>query len=176
MSQLPHLVRDLIAIMHQGSALIGALTPAAYCGCPEAFKASSIGAHYRHHLEHVQLLLDGVCGEVDYDQRQREPVLERDIQAALTRTEELVAKLRTLSDQDLDRQITVIHQSSVESSSRPSCSSTLGRELLFVLSHAVHHYALMGVIAQVQGQRPCDESFGVMPSTLRYQADQRRSS
>lgn len=176
MSQLPHLVRDLIAIMHQGGALISALTPAAYCGCPEAFKSSSIGAHYRHHLEHVQLLLDGVCGEVDYDQRRRDPALERDIQAALTRTEELVAKLRTLSEQDLDRQITIVHQSSVESSSRPSCSSTLGRELLFVLSHAVHHYALMGVIAQAQGQRPCDESFGVMPSTLRYQADQRRSS
>lgn len=176
MSQLPHLVRDLIAILHQGGALIGALTPEAYRGCPDAFKSSSIGAHYRHHLEHVQLLLDGAGGEVDYDLRRREPVLEQDIQAALGRTEELIAKLRELTEQDLERQITVVHQSSVESSSRPSCTSTLGRELLFVLSHAVHHYALMGIIAQVQGQRPCDESFGVMPSTLRYQADQRRSS
>lgn len=172
MSQLPHLVRDLIAIMNQGATLIDALSPEAYCACPPGLKASSIGAHYRHHIEHVQLLLEGARGEVDYDRRRRDPSLEHVAAVALERTSQLIEQLKALTEDDLAREVTVIHQSSLEQDQRPSCTSTLGRELLFVLSHAVHHYALMGIIAELHGQRPCQEDFGVMPSTLSYRASQ----
>lgn len=164
----PHLVGDLLAIIQQGMDLIAALDNDTYQAKPQVFASSSIGAHYRHHLEHIQLLLDGAQHTIDYDRRQRDPRVETDVHFAIERTKEVVTRLRQLTQEDLNAPVTVVHQSCMEEIQRPDCSSTLGRELLFVLSHAVHHYALMGIINQVIGKAPCDESFGIMPSTLSY--------
>jgi hypothetical protein len=41
------------------------------------------------------------------------------------------------------------------------------RELQFLLSHTVHHYALMALILRLQGFNPAAE-FGVAPSTLQH--------
>ena len=46
--------------------------------------------------------------------------------------------------------------------------TSLGRELEFLISHTVHHYALMAVIAgQQDAALPVD--FGLAPSTLKFQ-------
>ena len=47
------------------------------------------------------------------------------------------------------------------------CASTGRRELQFLLSHSVHHYA---IIAMICGQHEIEvpEGFGVAPSTLKY--------
>jgi hypothetical protein len=48
--------------------------------------------------------------------------------------------------------------------------STLGRELEFLRSHTVHHYALIALIFRAH-EASVPSSFGVAPSTLRYQAE-----
>ncbi len=63
----------------------------------------------------------------------------------------------------------MVCRSCVAGDARPETSSTLGRELIFLLSHAVHHFALMKLIAETMGFGT-DDTFGVMPSTL---ADER---
>ena len=45
------------------------------------------------------------------------------------------------------------------------------RELEFLLSHTIHHYALVAVMARIQGCEP-GPTFGVAPSTLKYQQAQ----
>ena len=45
--------------------------------------------------------------------------------------------------------------------------SSVVRELEFLLSHTVHHYALIGVICQLGGHK-LPKDFGMAPSTLRY--------
>lgn len=172
MGDQPCLVRDLITTLHQGMELVSGVSACVYArGVPE-LGASSVGAHYRHHLEHVQLLLTGCAsGVVDYDRRARELRLETDRAYALERTAELMAQLEGLDAAALARPLQVVHRSCVsdDEGDRPTCASTLERELLFVLSHAVHHYALMNVVAQLLGQQT-DRTIGIMPSTLVYQA------
>ena len=48
-----------------------------------------------------------------------------------------------------------------------SHSSSLGRELEFVISHTIHHHALIKERLQHLGIE-FDETFGVAPSTLEY--------
>jgi hypothetical protein len=45
--------------------------------------------------------------------------------------------------------------------------TTVGREFAFVLSHTVHHNALIAVIAKLLGVQ-VPERFGYAPSTLAY--------
>lgn len=155
--------------MAQGRALIANLSDGEYVATPQAFKASSIGAHYRHHLEHVQLLLWSEPHDVvDYNARPREKRLEQSCDAALTRTDRLIEDLEALDPSALDRPLVMAHRTNPEEGP-VEAETTLRRELLFMVSHAVHHFALMKIIAEVHGQQLCD-SFGVMPSTLAHLA------
>ena len=47
-------------------------------------------------------------------------------------------------------------------------STSVLRELEFLLSHTIHHYALVAVMARLQGHEPL-ATFGIAPSTLKYQ-------
>jgi hypothetical protein len=48
--------------------------------------------------------------------------------------------------------------------------STVGREIMYSVAHAVHHYALIGVMGAIMGI-PMPAGFGVAPSTLKHQAE-----
>ncbi len=54
-------------------------------------------------------------------------------------------------------------------------SSSLRRELHFLLSHTVHHYALIAMILARHGVE-VEPDFGVAPSTLRHWARQEQSA
>jgi uncharacterized damage-inducible protein DinB len=45
-----------------------------------------------------------------------------------------------------------------------SARSTLGREMLFVISHTIHHQALVAVLLSATG-RGVPDAFGLAPST-----------
>ena len=45
--------------------------------------------------------------------------------------------------------------------------STLGRELQFLVSHTVHHFAMIGGMCSCLDVK-MEEGFGVAPSTLKY--------
>jgi hypothetical protein len=45
--------------------------------------------------------------------------------------------------------------------------STIGRELQFLASHTVHHFAIMAMILRLQDIHP-PADFGIAPSTLRF--------
>ena len=169
------LLNDLVGIMRQGLDLISTLSPEEYTGSHPHIKTSSIGAHYRHHLEHVQLLLDGAHDLVDYDRRKRDPEIQTSLSVARRRTQQLIERLEDISPEKLEHRVAVVHQSCDDADQRPVCHSTFEREVLFVLSHAVHHYALINVIHQLVTDRPCHAGFGVMPSTLSYERSQGRT-
>jgi hypothetical protein len=54
-----------------------------------------------------------------------------------------------------------------EGDERPWTHSSARRELQFLLSHTVHHYALIAMICRQYGVG-VEEDFGVAPSTLKY--------
>jgi len=52
----------------------------------------------------------------------------------------------------------------------PVAPSSVKRELQFLVSHTLHHYALIALQLKQQDQ-PVQPGFGMAPSTVRFQAE-----
>lgn len=133
---------------------------------PEAYNAT-IGSHIRHCLNHFEGLLDGLAdGLVDYDDRTRDPRIETDRRFAREQIQRRLEALDRLDADALDRPLRV--RASVHAQLEPAESpSTVGRELMFCVIHAVHHFALIGMMAAHLHQ-PLPEDFGLAPSTVKH--------
>jgi hypothetical protein len=100
--------------------------------------------------------------------RKRNRLVEIDGSFAILEIEVIIEKLRRLSPADFERQILVIgEESSGPLDSQGWSNSSLARELEYLLSHTIHHYALIALALRLQGFEPGEE-FGVAPSTLAY--------
>lgn len=129
--------------------------------CGEVF-SSSIGQHIRHCVEHYEefLLALEEGRDLDYEKRPRDLKLETDRQEAIQRLEEIRAALARFGDQD--REIGVWDTGAVF-----PAPSSVAREMQYLMSHTVHHFALIAVIASLGGIR-VPKGFGVAPSTLKF--------
>ncbi len=128
---------------------------------------SSIGAHMRHCLDHFLCLLRGLAdGEVDYDSRDRNEVLERSPKLFEETVSLIKKELLALCDQPLEG---IVHIRQIPAPGNDSIvfSSTLERELVFLSSHCIHHLALMKLMAEIHGV--CfEKELGVAFSTAAY--------
>jgi uncharacterized damage-inducible protein DinB len=166
----PELLDSVREILRQGEILLPAISDEAYtCKLAVAFN-SSIGGHYRHCLDHFQILLNAVgAGDLDYDQRERGTRVETDRLAALEATRELIVGYQDLDPAWLSRSLAVTCKTNYATSGSQTSPSTIGREVMYSVAHAVHHYALIGVMAGILGV-PLPAGFGIAPSTLKHQA------
>lgn len=156
-------------MLRQGLRFLQRLTQAQYVAAHPAAYGASIGKHYRHIIDHVESVLKGVhSGLIDYDDRQRGTAVESDLEAARERSETLLERWEALSAVDLERSIPVRAKTSTTSERSMMATSTVAREAMYVVIHAVHHYALIGVMCQLENI-PTPEGFGLAPSTLDYQ-------
>lgn len=132
---------------------------------------SSIGAHLRHVIDCYRCFLRGLsAGRIDYDGRQRDPRLEHERSVAEATLGELVAGFETLP-RDLDRRLEVkVDAVAWGTGALHWQVSTLGRELQFLVSHTVHHFALVAMLLRQQGHEP-GADFGVAPSTLEHRGE-----
>jgi uncharacterized damage-inducible protein DinB len=162
------LVRSVLQTLSQGEALLAQLADADYTRIlPEAFNAS-IGGHYRHCLDHFRALLDAAAdGDLNYDHRERGTLVENDRFAALNASRELRQGFESLDAGSLSRSLTVTCKTSHTLAGSESAPSTVGREIMYCVAHAVHHYALIGFMANVMGLS-LPPKFGFAPSTLKH--------
>ena len=126
-----------------------------------ALSDASIGQHTRHIIELYQCLISGYDpGEINYDDRKRNTLLENDIAAAV----DAIKKIQLVLQQP-DKALK-IH---CEHEDQSVCiESNYYREVLYNLEHCIHHQALIKVaLVSVKDIRIAD-SFGVAPSTLQY--------
>jgi hypothetical protein len=165
------LITSVIEVLNQGEVLLSELDDESYVRkLPEAFNAS-IGGHYRHCLDHFRSLLDAANeGSVNYDHRERGTPVETDRFAALNATRALREEYERLLVVWLGQQIAVTCKTSYSTTGSQSSDSTVGREIIYVVAHAVHHYALIGIMGGLMGLK-MPAGFGVAPSTAKYQAD-----
>jgi uncharacterized damage-inducible protein DinB len=155
-----------LALLEQGLDLIERLSDGAYAGLADGPKP--VGPHFRHVLEHYSCFLDGAAARrVDYDARPREAALETSRAAARRRIAELVGGLTALAGADLEAAAEVRLECGVGGDGDQWSRSTLRRELQFLVSHTVHHYALIGLLLERHGVAP-EAEFGVAPSTLKH--------
>ena len=166
---------DNIGLLQQGLRLIERLDPALYAGRDEP-PGRGVGAQFRHALDHYTSLLAGIGSRViDYDLRERDPRLETHADAAMLRIVELTDQLARLDRADLDHAAVLRTGADEAPEGFETSPSSLRRELHFLLSHTVHHYALIAMILARHGVE-VEPDFGVAPSTLRHWARQERSA
>jgi len=128
---------------------------------------SPIGAHFRHVFDHYRAFLAGLANdEIDYDARERHTPLERDRRLAIATALGFARDLGRLPAHLADRPLRVSVRSLPGNAGSPDWSvSSLKRELQFLVSHSVHHYALIKQLLRQAGL-DAGEDFGVAPSTI----------
>ncbi|HZT59112.1 MAG TPA: DinB family protein [Pyrinomonadaceae bacterium] len=164
------LTAGCVRVLEQGLALVERLDDALYSATGALPVRSGVGAHFRHCVDFFEGFLAGArSGRVDYERRERDPLVARDRAFAATKLRIIIAELRTLPFADGDAPLKVSLEDEADSApdSPRWCVSTVSRELQFLLSHTVHHYALVALVLRLQGFEPGAE-FGVAPSTLRH--------
>jgi len=130
--------------------------------------ASSAGTHMRHILDHYLALQDGLSqGLVNYNKRNRYSSVETCPQTALLEWQKVEQWLIQVSQLDADMPLAVASEISVNKTQNTQTQSTLARELVFVSSHAIHHFSLLAVINSLLGNKD-EDNFGVAPNTATY--------
>lgn len=162
------LIQAVLETLNQGEALLAQMSDETYTRkLPVAFDAS-VGGHYRHCLDHFRSLLDAAAaGDLDYDRRERGTLIENDRYAALNATRELRTGYAALDAGWLARPLVVTCKTSYTTRGSQVSPSTVGREIMYAVAHAVHHYALIGIMAGLMGV-PLPAGFGVAPSTIKH--------
>ena len=177
MSLKRHPADDSIGYLRQGAELVRKLDDDLFVRSAGGRFRGGVGSQFRHCIDFYECLLRGLENEdlVDYAARTREERLETDRTAAADRLEQIADRLAAIDPGSLTRQLKVRSEQPVEGFPE-WCASTLHREFQFLVSHTVHHYAL---IVSLLGQlgyelEPEHADFGVAPSTLAHwnEADQ----
>src|SRR3954465_5388944 len=91
-------------VLHQGCALLDNVDDESYSRDDESYSrkeegpwGSSIGAHYRHVLDHFLCLIEGLWdGEINYDHRSRSRDIETSIEAARLATNNIIEALAAI--------------------------------------------------------------------------------
>lgn len=147
------LVADTIACIEQGLALLRRLSPAQYVAPQEDCFNSTLGGHIRHNLDHYTCFLDGLpASRVNYDARNRDPLVETDPAYAAGRLEAAARGLAAVAPADFLRELAVKTDTGSEADPAQAWTRSTGRrELQFLLSHTIHHYALIAIICHHMG-------------------------
>lgn len=163
------LVQAVEDVLKEGRALLSAVDAETFVWKDTEGCGASIGMHYRHVLEHFQCLLEGMeNGRINYDHRRRSSELEGSVEAAVLATDSLVEQFRALLPSRLQGECRVTYSVGYAEDREEEAQSTIGREVMFCVGHATHHYALLKPLCAQLGVRVPFE-FGVAPSTLKHQ-------
>lgn len=166
---MERLIRANLHYLQQATLLMERLDDACFAEPSQYFYDSSVGGHLRHCIEHYHSFLGGLEeGKVDYDARERDVIVETQPDAAVEQLAKIVAAFEGLLGQELPAKLMV--KVDCGGDEIPWQPSTSGRELQFLVSHTVHHFAMIGGICHGMGVE-MDEAFGVAPSTLRHRME-----
>ena len=143
--------------------LCQSLTPEQYTLKCKMLNGVSIAEHLRHSYEFYHCLLLGLdTMQLNYEDRARDRAIENNLPYAIERMKKLKLQLSSpLKD-------TVMEMKSKEAQSS-HVKTSLERELVYCLDHAIHHQALIKIgLKEQELSHLVSQDFGVAYSTLRY--------
>ncbi|EKT3958539.1 DinB family protein [Flavobacterium psychrophilum] len=122
---------------------------------------SSIGEHSRHIIEMFQCLLNSYkSGLLNYDDRQRNNLIQTDTNFAIQTIENIINSIERENKNIALNQMLYENQVSIQ--------TNYFRELLYNLEHCIHHQALIKVAVFQLENIKVTENFGIAPSTIEY--------
>jgi uncharacterized damage-inducible protein DinB len=154
-------------LLEQSVNLLDQLPDSAYSAkSPEGSQAPPLGPHFRHCLDFYVCFLDGLeLRVIDYGSRSRRRDVETFREVAMVALGAVAERVGNIEVATLAEPVELRREASDEGETDEWFSSSVGRELQFLLSHTVHHYALIALALRLEGHT-VPESFGVAPSTL----------
>lgn len=133
--------------------------------------AGPVGSHLRHVIEHWDaLVFPAQPGQVDYDARPRDAALESSPVVARRRLLALREQIAAWRADTLAAPVQVRGLCGLAGQWGFGAASSLGRELAFVASHAVHHFAFLKAHCQQHGIA-LDADFGKAPATVAHERE-----
>jgi hypothetical protein len=157
-------VQPLAGLLKQMRSMIERMDDDDYLRPAPGRSSGGVGGHVRHCLDHVGALVNATrTGLVEYDRRRRGTDLESCRIAALHQIDELTDRLAVLDASMLDEPLLVETQID-PAGTMILTRSTVCREVAFVISHTIHHNA---IVAQLLAGRSLvlDARFGLAPAT-----------
>lgn len=150
-------------LLEELKQVINQLDIQSYSSSLDLLSGSTVGQHTRHILEFYQCFIEGFSsGEVDYDLRQRNLLIETSPNYA---SEIIDIINRTISDCS-DKKILLKFSNGDD---HQYISSSVERELVYNIEHAIHHMAIIKIA--IKNNFPAiilPQNFGVAPSTVKY--------
>lgn len=152
-----------IEVLNQLGISLQQLNDTEYSTKLEIFSNSSIGMHVRHILEFYGCFLSNNGCNTCYDDRKRELQYEVSVQSSLNFIEKIIAQINHISE---NLSLNISYNTGTINK---SASSSLARELLYLVDHTIHHMALIkiGFITKFPNV-VLPENYGVAPSTIRF--------
>lgn len=131
--------------------------------------SGTIGGHVRHTLDHIASLLAARGShQLNYDARERGTDVELNRASALQAAERLADRCCSSEGQvEADEPMTLL---ALTCADQPAVAvqTTFAREIVFVVSHTVHHHAMIAAIVREMG-KAVPARFGYAPATIAYQ-------
>lgn len=153
-------------LLRQGADLLRQLDNALYAEGGRNADSSPVGMHFRHLIDHYRAFFTGLPeGKIDYDARERQTPMETDRHLALATILGFIGDLERIDETMGGREILVSARSAGDSSEPDWSRTTIKRELQFLVSHTVHHFALIRPLLLGEGVA-VEDQFGFAPSTL----------
>ena len=144
-------LQPLFELLHQMRNLIERLDDINYAMPAPERTTGGIGGHVRHCLDHVTALLTGArTGLCPYDRRQRGTDVETSRAAALDAITDVMLGLLELDAPTLESEVYVETQLD-PSGAMVITRSSICREVAFLVSHTIHHNAIVAQIMQARG-------------------------
>jgi uncharacterized damage-inducible protein DinB len=156
----------LAACLMDMATLLDGTSDLDYHSRPEGGVSGSVGGHVRHCLDHVRAVLDAAAGGLlSYDCRARDTVIEHNRTLGIQALRQQGRRLEAMAGGPANQPVRL--QALVDTSGATvEVSSSLGRELVFVLQHTIHHQAIVALLLAARGIE-IPPQFGYAPSTAR---------
>lgn len=169
-------VRSNIYFLRQGISILNSISDLHYSTNDGLYFKSGIGRHFRHIIEHYTSFIQGYNSRVNYDDRERNLKLETSREFAISKIDSVIKEIDffELNPDQLESEIHVLSNQNSDNQTSDWSKSSVRRELQFLISHTVHHYALIAFILKTKGVDVPD-NFGVAPSTLNHESLRKES-
>ncbi len=159
------LITDNIDLLKDIKKLFGELPGMVYQKEQSILNGATPGQHFRHILEFYICLIKGVSkGEICYDERERNELIESRVNYAANIIDEIIHYLSTVEQ---DKNLVLRSNYSTSSEDSEMIPTSLHRELAYALDHTVHHLALVKIALSAENIT-VHPNFGVAPSTIRH--------
>ena len=165
------LIESNILICSQIQSIIKQCDSKVYTQQIKILSNATIGQHFRHIIEfYIELLNGSSTGTVNYENRQRDLLIETLPEYAVQKLSELISLFTRI---DLNSDISLSARFSANEEEQNSLLKTsVAREFMYAFDHAIHHLAIINIALQTEFPYiEIPENLGVAPSTIRYREE-----